>query len=1793
MSFETIRPYEMSIWTLQDSFITVLKPIEGLFKGQIIAPKVSLKNDNTQILTFSIPMYYRNRFGEFVENPLWYNTKNGNLLVNLRKIKVIFNKGEEGEGVYEFVIQKVTESHNNGQLICDIEAEGLAFQELGKSGYKITLNYDEFLIDAEKDTNLIASLDYWAAKIFKNTNWTYSIQMDWSSFDGIIDLNNGKVVDYENLREGNEYDEVTSSLSKYSLNKDRENRGLRRRDKVYEEEYISSWSIDEETNKLIPRELVNFKEKARIPQIEKSNRYNASQDLAELFEVFCKYRYTYDKNYHIIGRECIFYNNFLDEKTGKFDINYPYHTNEITRTLESVDVITKMYVVPTDNISIMNVSANKSKEDYILNFDYLYEIGTITQEQYDAIDDYQYNMHILNNDYQNRYDKKTEYDNKLTDLKANYTNLINSINYDSEQITLAEEAIDAIQKGEETLKRTELNPERLIITEEKKTNGESVFKTKISLEGIIENSVKIYLKYDSGHGVSDPIDLSKATPLYDSETNKLLIGYANLPDLKTSTAYLVCDYKPILKYQTIIDTFKKKMIKDEEELDKVEKELTSIGFTYGSEFNQVEGGKYEILVEEINEIQIKLQNSRDEFERMMGPALREGSWQPEEDYSDNGDSYTQFISFKNEAQVNGIIRAFWDTELFENEVKHYYEEGIDIRKIYYPAIDITNVYPKIQAEINKENSTIEEKDLVIHFKISKAEKASDSDIDYYLGIYSQFDYAFLKEDSNTSKIIPVFLITEEFTEKELEALKNAEIGTKKINEDGSIEFTKIDGNFTFINYEAEEDASKIYNIVYPRIEIQSDKLKTSDSEISIFKNENEKLKKYTDYTLLNRENWYYLTIKPRAFIDPNLITKVEEFEILNLDKNSFTFYYILSNADLMVYLDALEVSKTNAYPQASYEVSVSSLREDFVKFIYQKLNKMANINDYGLKFENVQGYISEIDINLDKPDQDSIIIQNYKTKFEDLFSRIVASTEQMKANQFIYDRAAASFTSEGFLNPAVVQGSINQNDLKYSFNQGKLSIDENNGIWATSDAGVVAMRGGGIFCATEKDANNNWLWNTGITPSGINASLLQAGTIDTNLIRIYSGDNIRFQMNADGLFAYQEGTNGETNFNKYVVHNSEGLFLTEKNVEEYEDENGEKQTSVDLVEISWDGLILRNKQGDIVFNADRGTGNLTIAGEINANTGNIGGWTITDGGLEWIEQITNEEDNEINILKKAGIVLDSKAKKPYSMLYVNGSEGSFSVQSDGTLYAKNAYFQGQVAAGSYIANMSTKDAVDAIKRLELINFYGTSFNYTNPNLDGNIVLERDWLSFVCQQIGIKCNTWKIYDITNLDKKVEKLEDLENCALYFSTDNNDKDKIIPNEFLSAEVINDLTFTIKSGIIEPEEYNEQIKLIIVGMAKEFSINEETGIVDTTPGTEEDKNYFYEFIIYNNGKDIDKRISLFDPPSYSFTEPTLFEKAQEDLRIDKILAFNIDGENLEEKFGSEFFSEDNLVKPDYEGVTAFINFLESLKLEERLLVGLDSNIIAKLTEDNYKLSNNIIHSLNNSIKGKKDFILTLTNIKLAEENIFAEEQYRAGIVVLDGNSNEVNSSNGSSSILLPGGSLEVNGQPVEEGNPITGQDYNFDVSYILDENDETKSYLIFSISRDEIPEGEEIYLRYSYEKASRTCNIFRPKNGKNNIITVIKSSEGNVFKNGNINTELSVEVYEGTILINGENTKFGYLWFQGNKPIESLINKKEKIQITEKDIKNKEVYTVQVYETEEEAEAEYNRIIPKNET
>ena len=290
-----IRSYEVSLWTLQDDFMTVLKWSDVEQKGRIENPILTLNVDGTQKFTFSIPMYYRPN-GQLIENPNWYTVSQGQLIMGLRKVKVIFNKGEEDAvsseseraklrsgHTFELLITKVTESHENDQLRCNVECEGLAFHELGKQGYKYDLSQDNYLINKKEWDECTANTKYWTRRdgthvttepketvqywceqcdlvqkpsnssVMRPNIWYYSIQMNWKSFNN------------------------TS--------------GNRSSSKVYEEEYVTSWN----DATLKPATHSEVKEKERPVDVRESNIYNITQAIAEAFKIYCRYEYGYDR----------------------------------------------------------------------------------------------------------------------------------------------------------------------------------------------------------------------------------------------------------------------------------------------------------------------------------------------------------------------------------------------------------------------------------------------------------------------------------------------------------------------------------------------------------------------------------------------------------------------------------------------------------------------------------------------------------------------------------------------------------------------------------------------------------------------------------------------------------------------------------------------------------------------------------------------------------------------------------------------------------------------------------------------------------------------------------------------------------------------------------------------------------------------------------------------------------------------------------------------------------------------------------------------------------------------------------------------------------------------------------------------------------------------------------------------------------------------------------------------------------------------------------------------------------
>ena len=1001
---KNIRNYEVSIWTLQDSFISVLKPFNLESKGMIQEAKIELKDDGDNTFSFKIPMYirentnidkepYLKNFSEFKENPIWYNIYNGNIIANMRKIKVIFNKNlKNKEKIFEFIITNVKEEHNGYEKKCEISCNSLAFHELGKQGYNISLLHDDYLEDLydwnEKQEGLmpIENINYWIEKVLKDSYWNYEINMDWSLYNNSWDSH-----------------------------------------KVYKEPYVSSWNIvsnDKEGEILVPSTTVldgSQLEKILPMEEKESNRYNLLQKIAETFQVYCKFEYSYDDNYHIIDRKVIFYNNFINEQDGIIDLNYGYNTSQISREMDSVDLVSKMFVQNLKDsgtfageIKINDSAANISLENYILNFDYLYKIGTITEDQYEEIKKYQKELHKINSDileksyqylYYNTY-KKPLLEGKKTFFESFEKEATTRIaNFNSQLIAIGNGVVDPSY--------TNINPLSFLVIFDEARQDYYIIMNRAFGE-LNQNSFNLYEKINNE---TEEVIIDSLIPkenIFFEKDSEGLISKVRIKSLSKNNDYVYAtfSYKPNVPTQKMLQLYGSQLKEAQDNLKEIEVELNNIKEI----LNNYENFKNTQLKEKEKIMTF--------FERLMGPALREGTWTPEEDYASCQSNHIFVLNnFFNNNLNNENVGFTWDKVLFEDnlereelQIDYYYYLENEMR--YYPCLLLDNsIIERLRGKNN------------IHFVYRNCywlndEDRYDSTKNYYLAINTEdgYQFTFLK-NKRTNEIKPALIITG--AKKIIDARVDSVIYTtfNQIKQQARLsEITYDSENGEMIETELISDLTnywvnfdqETYSIVYPRFYNTYTNFLTTTPKDMIYCGETA-LQQDKDYYLLFRTNQdgkigYYLTIKP-------------EVAIFNLNK-TYKFCFSLSTAADAIYLDALKIMKENSSPKVSYSITPSTKNINFIENAYNKIGQLVHINDVELKFENVQGYISEINLNLDKPWEDTYTIKNYKTKFEDLFSSIVAQTQSMQRNSQAFTMASNLFDNRGYINSEILNSSI-------------------------------------------------------------------------------------------------------------------------------------------------------------------------------------------------------------------------------------------------------------------------------------------------------------------------------------------------------------------------------------------------------------------------------------------------------------------------------------------------------------------------------------------------------------------------------------------------------------------------------------------------------------------------------------------------------------------------------------------------------------------------------------------------
>lgn len=461
---------------------------------------------------------------------------------NTRVLKA-FVRFKDKTKIFCFIIDKITDSRDdNFSVYKKVSANGLAFAELGKIGYKLELTQDTLELEVEKDPTIVPTINYWLDKVFPNekdgngnvirwlTPWCYEIRTEY----------------YESNRA---------------------------KGKVYDEEYVNNW-VTGSDGTLTAASYEPLREKARIINCQNSNKYNITQDIAETFELFCSYEYKCDDRGHFVksytdsagkqwtGRKVVFYNRAI-KKDNPLTIEYKKNLNSISRESDSSEIYTKLYVSPiasdvmTDGyVSIANSTANPTMDEFILNFDYLHDVGSISEYQYGQVEVYKANIRKINKEL---VDLGPQIDNltvEINDLEAE------AASYES-QISSAEEQLANYQKLRD-------NALTNGVIQKNKANSCSVIfsdvgaykRATLNFEGIIASTINGYSKSDYATKIFSASDLNiisaERTPT--GNTIDLILDDTGFPCalatkrvFENNIVYLELQYSPANKYKKVCD----------------------------------------------------------------------------------------------------------------------------------------------------------------------------------------------------------------------------------------------------------------------------------------------------------------------------------------------------------------------------------------------------------------------------------------------------------------------------------------------------------------------------------------------------------------------------------------------------------------------------------------------------------------------------------------------------------------------------------------------------------------------------------------------------------------------------------------------------------------------------------------------------------------------------------------------------------------------------------------------------------------------------------------------------------------------------------------------------------------------------------------------------------------------------------------------------------------------------------------------------------------------------------------
>ena len=1261
-----IKSYSLSVWDQRDNFITLLKAPNSHFEGETFNEYYSKNINGEKTLTFSIPMYIFNKeLGVIEVNERWQ------LIYNENKVRLTFIYDTGETQIEEFVLKQFVESRNNEEKIAQCECESLAVYELGKVGWGIT--FDETSIstyEMEQSSNDLLTIDYWMRKIFYFNNklgrvdteeeYNYFLQgQQLRNSEGYPIDYGGNVISeptYASLTDTEKQEYYHPTGWHWEIKSHFENDPNKIGSILYEKPTVNKYieatpgyyqpfsyqkliGSEDNTKILRPHPIPSSEMatwtyvtdvKKRIIKCERSNIFSIIQTLCESFEVWAYFTYSYDSLGRIIDRKILLQTEAINDKI-KFDFSYGKNLQSCTRTINSEDLITKLYVPDVDSeliegnvLSIKQAGANPTGEGYIYNFDYFYEKGILSRYSDKGInsDEYAIMQHLIaikkNNEHITRYqqllvplyDRRNVVESQLDIQKASLQAL-------QENIQDIQDKIDAIPTTDQVIRSWALSPqdnnhvgELKTIVYNTATNtatidfgredvlySETVSYTKMTLDSngniVTGNTTNVsgyvprmYLNsswdkniaIDEGATTNFAVFNNGATfqPIFSTEPGmgKFIKGIKILdPSVINNKTYgrIRFKYAPLIYYYKQIQNYWTKITSLQNEIANTNAQLT-------------------VLNTKINELELSLSkelfvktNAIHQFERLYYPYIREGYWEPN-DYPSNSFSVTlnSTSDYKLYREVLERLSGLNMNDSLHN-YSYYYILGLA------SDIDIDSI-SMVTTEYSGEEVNIIPRNQYSDYSlfIGRLPFESSSTKKIIIGISPELIDSYVTFNSMTPAPLHPKSFASTITYKD------------KLGNSHTVE-----ANWSQITIaEGENDPIVVNRYLY----ITNDNIITSSLVVSGYiEAAKNVLEVNTDYTYAfdtigynnfgqevnldlqesyNEDLIYDYILKIRIKVTNKTNITFSSWEVSFMEETTLQYFFNDAMATLAKY----------SIPQVTYEIGVVNLSGlvDF-KDYEPEVGQKVPIYDAEMYFNGILGFITEVSYSLQRPQETQITISSFKTKFEDLFQKITAAATTVSFNENEILNAAESFSNGGTtLSGNVFQSTLDNNTYKITMGvNNDITIDKNSGITLTDidNGSAVKLIGNGIFLTSNINVENP-LWTSGITGEGINASAITSGNIDTKNINIWNASEgqIRFVWNEKGIFAYgntqsptsQSGsTNPVTaiNYNKYVKFSYDGLQFIDKN------DSGIEISSVNL---GWTGLSISAQSGAVTITGEDG-----------------------------------------------------------------------------------------------------------------------------------------------------------------------------------------------------------------------------------------------------------------------------------------------------------------------------------------------------------------------------------------------------------------------------------------------------------------------------------------------------------------------------------------------------------------------------------------------------------------------------